>query len=403
MFRIFKGGYSFNKIRQFSFVVEYIYLSFLCILIIRRYPPHGMDFGLYLPLIMNISIALLYSIVLYRSGDKKEPALYELVITGLYLFIAAKLMAETGNPSIQIIITMPTVIMALRYPIKYTLITAFMTSSLIIINLLIYRQFQFDYIFILISFIWVIGLLVNSSMEVERQMQRERLILQEREKLAAIGQMAAGIAHEVRNPLTTIKGIVQLLYKYSFTKDITQHKSYLMMIDKKIDRMNELLKNLLQFAKPVKPKLALNNINDTIGEIGALLESHCAGKHIEIEMNLYPDMPSILCDHDQIKQVIINIALNAVDAMQDSDVKMLRFVTSYNQNSVSVVIKDTGSGMTIEQTRKIFDPFYTTKDSGTGLGLSVCHSIIANHQGRIEVNSKLDEGTAFMIVIPRFS
>jgi len=400
---VLKAGYSFNRIRQFSFVVEYVYLAFLCILIIKRYQPHGMDFGLYSPLIMDISIALLYSIVLYYSGREKEPSTFELVMRFLYLFIAAKLMVETGNPSVQIIITMPTVIMALRYSIKYTLLTAFMTSFLILINLKIFEQFQLDYIFIYISFIWVIGLLVNTSMEVERQMQEERLKLQEREKLAAIGQMAAGIAHEVRNPLTTIKGFVQLLYKYNLMKDVTLQTSYLAMIDKEIDRMNDLLKDFLQFAKPNRPKLAMHNINYTVEDIAALLEAHCTSHCIKMEIDLNADMPNILCDYDQIKQVIMNITLNAIDAMQNSENKVFGLKTSFDQNNIYVSIEDTGSGMTEEQIRRIFDPFYTTKENGTGLGLSVCYSIIENHQGKIEVESKLNQGTEFKITIPRFN
>ena len=234
-------------------------------------------------------------------------------------------------------------------------------------------------------------------------MQEERLKLQEREKLAAIGQLAAGIAHEVRNPLTTIKGFVQLLYKYNLMKDVTLQKSYLAMIDKEIDRVNDLLKDFLQFAKPIKPKLAMYNINNTVADIGALIEANCAGHCIRMEINLAADMPNILCDYDQIKQVIMNIALNAIDAMQNSENKVFGLTTSFDHNNIYIEISDTGTGMTEEQIRRIFDPFYTTKESGTGLGLSVCYSIIENHQGKIEVESKLNQGTVFTIIMPRFN
>jgi signal transduction histidine kinase len=401
--RFFKGGYSLNRIRQFSFVVEYVYLAFICILIIKKEQPEGFDFGLYSPLIVNISIALIYSIILYYSGRDTKPSKAEVIFRLLYLYMAAKLMVETQNPSIQIIIALPTVIMALRYSMFYTVLTAFMTTSVILINQGMGKRFEFDYMFIYLSFIWVIGLLVNSSMELERQMQVEKQKLQEREKLAAIGQMAAGIAHEVRNPLTTIKGLVQLLYKYQLMKDKMVMQNYLELIDQEIERVDSLLKDFLQFAKPVKPKLTMHNINRTMEDISILLEAHCMSNNIRIDLILAPDMPNILCDYDQIKQVVVNIVLNSIDAMQGSKVKILKLITEYDQNNVYIKVEDTGSGMTGEQMQKIFNPFYTTKENGTGLGLSVCYSIIENHHGKINVSSQLDKGTEFEIVLPRFN
>jgi len=248
--RLFKGGYSLNRIRQFSFIVEYVYLAFICILIIREEQPKGFDFGLYGPLIVNILLALVYSAVLYHSGRETEPSKAEVIFRLLYLYMAAKLMVETQNPSIQIVLVLPTVIMALRYSMFYTSLTAFMTTSVVLFNQWLYRRFETDYMLVYLSFIWVIGLLVNSSMELERQMQAEKQNLQEREKLAAIGQMAAGIAHEVRNPLTTIKGLVQLLNKYQLMKDKNIVQNYLELIDQEIERVDSLLKDFLQFARP---------------------------------------------------------------------------------------------------------------------------------------------------------
>jgi len=393
---------TYNKIRQFSFIVEYVYLAFMCVLIIRRFQPLMTDFGLYFPLFLNISIALVYSIVLYiYSGKTKEPNKIELVMRFLYLLVAGQLMAEINNPSVQIIIVLPTVIMALRYPLKYTVLMSFMTSVVIIVSQGIYHKLEYDYLFVFVSFIWVIGLLVNASMEMERQIQEERQKICERENLAAIGQMAAGIAHEVRNPLTTIKGFVQLLDKYNGVKDPETLKKYLAMIDNEIDRVNDLVRDFLQFAKPTKPKLTFCNINDTIMELKMLIETQCNNKQISLETCLNPNIPEINCDKNQIKQVVLNIALNAIDSMAKSTDKILRISTFFDASYVCIQLKDTGCGMTEEQKVKIFVPFFTTKENGTGLGLSVCYSIIENHNGRIEIDSTPGKGSSFTIMLPR--
>lgn len=398
---LYKGDYSFNKIRQYSFIVEYVFIAFMCILIIRKYQPSGMDFGLYWPLMLNISMALIYSVVLYvYSGKTDKPPKIELVMRFLYLFIAGKLLIETNNPSVQIILVLPTVIMALRYPLKYTIITAGMTTGVVLVNAKIYNYYEFDYLFLFICFIWVIGFLVNASMEVERQVQEERRKLQEKENLAAIGQMAAGIAHEVRNPLTTIKGFVQLLDRYNGVKDPSILKDYLTMIDKEIDRVNSLLKDFLLYAKPSKPELCLSNINDTIEDIRVLMEAQCTSKGITMIKAFVEDLPDIYCDKNQIKQVIMNIALNAIDAMQDSEQKELKLETIRDYKYVYIKIKDSGSGISQDKLRKIFNPFFTTKESGTGLGLSVCYSIIDNHHGIIKVKSEEGKGTEFIICLP---
>ncbi|PKM87751.1 MAG: hypothetical protein CVU87_09040 [Firmicutes bacterium HGW-Firmicutes-12] len=399
----FKGLYSFNKIRQFSFLVEYVYIAFLCILIIKKYQPSEVSFSFYSPLVLNISVIFLYSIVLYFSERKVKPTIWELIVRFLYLYVATQLLFSTKNPSIQIIIVLPTVIMALRYSIKYTILMSLITTFVMCINAYIYKSFEIDYLIILTSFIWILGLLVNSSMVIERQMQEEKQKKQERDKLAAIGQLAAGIAHEVRNPLTTIKGFVQLLNKHGDKRNVEMTSCYLELIDKEIDRMNDLLKDFLLFAKPVKPKLAVTNINQTIKDIDTLLNNHCFNHSTKMELILNPEMPNIFCDYDQIKQVIINVVFNSIDAMKDCDRKIIRIMTKYKHDYIYINIEDTGVGMTEEQSRKIFDPFYTTKENGTGLGLSICYSIIENHQGKINVTSIINKGTIFEISLPRYN
>lgn len=399
---LFKGELTFNKIRQFSFVVEYVYLAFMCILIIRRFHPADGDFQFYFPLIVDMLIAFAYSIVLYvYSGKGREPNKIELIMRIIYLLVAGKLIIETQSPSIQIIIVLPTVIMALRYHLKYTMLTALVTSMVVIVSERIHGKFEFDYLFIFISFIWVIGLLVNTSMEAERKLQEDRQKLQEKENLAAIGQMAAGIAHEVRNPLTTIKGFVHLLEKHNGMKDPTVN-SYLEMIDKETNRMNSLLKDFLQYAKPGKPQLIIKNVNLIISDIVFLLETHCHSRGVNMETTLAQKIPEIQCDENQIKQVIMNIVLNGIDAMENSEEKLLNISTFYDKKFVYIVLKDSGCGIPEEHRTKVFIPFYTTKEQGTGLGLSVCYAIIESHNGKIEIESRVNEGASFIISLPLF-
>jgi signal transduction histidine kinase len=314
--------------------------------------------------------------------------------------VAGKLLAETNNPAIYIIISLPTIIMALRYPLKYTVMTASVTTLVIIFDYRVVR-YEFDYLFIFLSFIWIIGLLVNASMEVERQVQEERIKLQEKEKLAAVGQMAAGIAHEVRNPLTTIKGFVQLLNKRQEYNDTQIIKGYLEMINKEITRVDSLLVDFLQFARPNTPQLIISNINNTIEELRILLEAQCFNKGISLYLRLAPDLPAVKCDYNQIKQVIINMCINAMDAMCDCQRKDLIIETSFDTKYIHIRIEDTGCGIPQEQASRIFNPFYTTKESGSGLGLSVCYTIIENHQGKIQVETQINKGAKFLILLPR--
>lgn len=393
--------YSFDKIRKYIFIVEYVYLAFMCMLIIRKYEPSGSDFGIYLPLLIDISVALLYSIIIYiYSGKEDEPTKIEVTMRIIYICMAGKIMMETNNPTVQIIILLPTVIMALRYTLKYTLIIALITTVVIIVNAKIYNYLEFDYLFVFVSFIWVLGLLVNTSMEIERQMQEERRKIQEKDNLAAIGQMAAGIAHEVRNPLTTIRGFVQLLGRYNEVAEKDVLKRYVHMIDSEIDRMNDLLNDILLYAKPKKPKLIKTNINRIIEEVKLLMEEHCDKKNIIMKMNMLKDIPDVKCDPKQIKQVILNITLNSIDAMEKCENKNIIWRTDYKNDYVIIEIKDNGCGMSQEQIKKIFNPFYTTKENGTGLGLSICKSIVEGHNGKLLVYSNVYNGTSFVITLP---
>lgn len=393
-----------DKFRQIIFIVEYLYISFICILVILQYKPNTSYYCMYYPLLLNFFLAFVYCFILYIfSGGENKPTIVELALRYFYLIIAGWLLAKTDNTTVQVIIILPTIIMALRYPLKYTVMTATLTSIIFLIAANLYQHYEFDYQVIFLTFIWMIGLLVNSSVKFERQMRDERIKINEEQKLAAIGQMATGIAHEIRNPLTTIKGFVQLLMRYEINHEGSVRGEYLKIIDSEIERLNDLLNELIQFAKPIKPKLVTTDINKLINEMRILLESQCFNKDIELVVNSSLKMPEILCDDNQIKQVIINVSLNSIDAMKKSTKKVLQLGTFYDLKNIYIKISDSGLGIKKEIIEKLFEPFFTTKEHGTGLGLSVCNTIIQNHGGLIQVSSSAEKGTEFLIILPRES
>lgn len=391
-----------EKVKRGCFIAECSYLAYMCFLLVRFIKHSGIDFIEYFLLFAFGTAVILYCLVIFLySGKDDKPLLLELVARSIYLIAALHLFILTASPCIQIVIILPTVVMALSYQRKYSAIFAASTSLLLIISTCINQHIEPGNLSILISFIWLnwylISIFRESLLKSHADMQR----MLEKEKLAAIGQMAAGIAHEVRNPLTTIKGFVQLLDKFNGVKDPETLKSYLFMIDKEINRLNDLINDFLQYAKPKKPQLSNSNLNNILYDLEMMVRNHCVNNNVRFELVYNHDLPYIKCDKNQIKQVILNIVLNGIDSMNDTTEKLLVITTNYDANHVFLRISDTGCGISPEEINKIFTPFYTSKNNGTGLGLSLCNSIIEDHQGEIKVESVVGQGTIFTILLPR--
>jgi len=230
---------------------------------------------------------------------------------------------------------------------------------------------------------------------------REIKELQERiqrdERLASLGRLAAGVAHEIRNPLSSIRGFAQY-FQGKFSPQ-TNDKKYAMAMVDEIDRLNRVIEALLDFARPVESKLLPDSIEDVLNHTIQLISADANMKGITIVRNFQNDIPDVMMDKDQMIQAILNILLNAIDAMNDGG-KIIISV-SKKMDNIEITISDNGSGIPQENLSKIFDPFYTTKKSGTGLGLSIVHRIIEeNHRGEIHVDSKVGEGTTFKIHLP---
>ncbi|MBS4538249.1 PAS domain S-box protein [Clostridium sp. D2Q-11] len=214
------------------------------------------------------------------------------------------------------------------------------------------------------------------------------------EKLSAVGELASGVAHEIRNPLGIIKTISQTLYSEVKDEDM---KEGLGIISQEIDRANLVIQGLLNFAKPGMKEVKLFNIKELIKEVVLIIrkyaEQHNVRLNLESQIN-----PQVLIDKDNLKQSFINIIFNAIQAMPKGG--KLDIEVTIDKGWVKTTFYDTGVGIPEKKLEKIFEPFYTTKDTGTGLGLSITHRIIEEHKGYIEVESELNKGTIVHIYLP---
>ncbi|OPZ11279.1 MAG: Sensor protein ZraS [candidate division BRC1 bacterium ADurb.BinA364] len=222
--------------------------------------------------------------------------------------------------------------------------------------------------------------------------------LQQADRLAVIGLLAAGVAHELNEPLGNILGFAQLARSAGGLPD--QARQDIERIESASLYAREVIKNLLVFARQMPPSKAWVDLNETVRQGLGLFEARCAKAGIELTCSLAPGLPHVYADPSQLKQVLVNLVVNALQAMPFGGA--LRVETGKIPNGVRLSIEDTGCGISDETKERIFDPFFTTKDigEGTGLGLSVVHGIVASHGGVVSVDSMADRGTRFVIHLP---
>jgi signal transduction histidine kinase len=222
------------------------------------------------------------------------------------------------------------------------------------------------------------------------------------DRLASIGEMAAGIAHEIKNPLAGIAGVVQVFKKGLPVGD--QNRAVLEEVLSQVERMDKAVRNLLSFARPPEPKMSLVDVNELIGKLLDFLEPQFAKHSITAERKLTTGLPLLKLDPDLIQQALINIALNAIQAMPEGgrfsvETRSVKPEKEIN-GSVEILFMDTGKGISPENLSRIFNPFFTTRQQGTGLGLSITQRIIEQHNGDINVMSTPGRGASFMISFP---
>ncbi|CAM4011238.1 ATP-binding protein [Paenibacillus alkaliterrae] len=238
-----------------------------------------------------------------------------------------------------------------------------------------------------------------SVKDVSEYKQIEQTALQN-DKLAMLGKIAAAIAHEIRNPLTSIRGFIQLLRPYLLE---VGKEEYARIILTEIDRANDIIYEFLNSSKPSAPMKQLVSIEHLIKEVVLLTESEALMRNCEIKAECYCAENLVSIDVKQIKQVILNIVKNSLDAIEEVHGErrgLIEIITRREGQFVEILIKDNGKGMEKPTMNRLFDPFFTTKQTGTGLGLSVSYRIVRNHNGTIRVDSQAGVGTEFIIYLP---
>lgn len=214
------------------------------------------------------------------------------------------------------------------------------------------------------------------------------------EKMAAIGQLAAGIAHEIRNPLASISGSVQLMQ--STVPEGSENNKLMSIAIKEIDRLNLLITEFLDYARPSQSQQMRMNISLLISELIESLALDPLAKNVDIQMDL-EDSVFISGNSNKLKQAFLNILVNALQSMETTAIKKLKVTLKMHKERAMFTIRDTGCGIPESQLKKIFEPFHTTKNKGTGLGLAIVHSILEAHQATIDVESTVGAGTEFRI------
>ncbi|WP_420846076.1 PAS domain-containing protein [Neobacillus notoginsengisoli] len=220
-------------------------------------------------------------------------------------------------------------------------------------------------------------------------------MLHRQDKLAAVGQLAAGVAHEIRNPLTSMKGYAEFL---QLDERDPERQEFLNIILDEIERVNVIVEDFMVLAKPKVVELEEKNVIPVIQTVLSLLEFEARKKNVKLHFDYSNEIVQIECDENRLKQVFLNFVKNGIEAMPNGG--ELHVKTSIHENNVQISIQDTGVGIPEEKLKKLGEPFYTTKKNGNGLGLMVSFKIIESHNGKVFVESEPNKGTTFNIVLP---
>jgi two-component system sporulation sensor kinase A len=243
---------------------------------------------------------------------------------------------------------------------------------------------------------------INEQGDVERvlmvgrdvtEKRKTEELLRKSEKLAVVGELAAGVAHEVRNPLTSIKGFLQYL------KPNKEQRLFFDLMLSEVDRIESIINEFLILAKPQAVKYTENDLSTLLDDLMTLMKPQMLLKNILVSLDVESGLPPITCEKNQIKQVFVNILKNAIEAMPKGGKITIQY-RHYGDERVLIRFIDEGCGIPKESISKLGEPFYTMKEKGTGLGLMVCYKIIENHQGEIQIESTEGKGTTVDVILP---
>jgi diguanylate cyclase (GGDEF)-like protein/PAS domain S-box-containing protein len=228
------------------------------------------------------------------------------------------------------------------------------------------------------------------------EVRKAEELLWKSEKLSLVGELAAGVAHEIRNPMTSIKGFIQL-----FQQGIIR-KEYFDIVLSEFNRVEEIIKEFLSLAKPQEIKPKQTSIATLLTEVATLIKSEANLKNVEVVLEVAPNLPSIMCDANQIKQVLLNLCKNSLEALDYRESGLIKVLAQADRSRGELLIQitDNGIGINEERIKRLGEPFYSNKEKGTGLGLMICFRIISQHNGTITFDSKEYQGTTVSVRLP---
>ncbi|PLR97739.1 hypothetical protein CVD19_08445 [Bacillus sp. T33-2] len=229
---------------------------------------------------------------------------------------------------------------------------------------------------------------ITEKLEMEEQLRKS-------DTLNILGQLAAGIAHEIRNPMTALKGFIQLLSN-NMGKE---NPMYFHVISTELQRIDSIINEFLIMAKPQALKFIETDISKIMKETADFLTAQAVLHNVQFRTCFEPDLPSVRCEPNQLKKVFINIIKNAIEVMSKGGFVTIS-INKTDDGRIHIAIQDEGSGIPEDKVKRLGEPFYTTKEHGTGLGLMVSFKIIEEHNGKIEVESGVGIGTVFHVFLP---
>ncbi|MFO7742124.1 MAG: ATP-binding protein [Anaerolineae bacterium] len=230
------------------------------------------------------------------------------------------------------------------------------------------------------------------------ELERSQAKLVQAEKMAAIGRLAASLAHEINNPLQAIHNSLHLSMHEGLGEE--RREEYLDMARSEVERLIEIVQRMLEFYRPPRGGGESADLNQVVKRVVALAEKRIEHGDVEVETELGDGLPAVPIAGDEISQVVLNLLINAVEAMPTGGRLRLKTEVVGESDQVSLSVRDSGPGMSAEQVERLFEPFYTTKPEGTGLGLAISYGIVERHGGAIDVVSEADRGTTFVVTLP---
>lgn len=215
------------------------------------------------------------------------------------------------------------------------------------------------------------------------------------DRLTSLGELSAAVVHEVRNPLGSIKGAVEIMEDE--LAEESPRREFAAIAKREVDRLDRLVKEFLSFARPVRPAMAPADLNELVRSVATLIEQRAASQKVSVEVALSPAGDGVEVDAEQIKQVLLNLAINALQVMPGGGRLLLR--TRYEEGAAVIEVEDEGGGVDPALASRIFDPFFTTKEKGIGLGLSIAYKIAMQHGGKLSVKNST-RGAVFSLALP---